>query len=142
MINKKKIKILVMGLPGAGKTTLAEQLVKKTNAVWLNADDIRKKYDDWDFSELGRARQARRMKNLSDQAIKENKNVVADFVCPTPKTRADFEADLVIWLDTIKKGRFEDTNKMFVPPKNYDLKVTTKDAAFWVNEIMKKFFNE
>ena len=78
-------KILVMGLPGAGKTTLSKFLVEELNAAWLNADEIRKKFNDWDFSEEGRIRQAKRMKDLSDNYLSQGKNVVADFICPTPK---------------------------------------------------------
>ena len=81
MHNKKKI--LIMGLPGAGKTTLAKLLVPMFNAVWLNADQVRKEADDWDFSEMGRSIQTNRMKRLADKAIQDNRNVVADFVCPT-----------------------------------------------------------
>ena len=129
--DKPKIKILICGLPGSGKTTLAEKLVPMINAVWLNADAVRKNADDWDFSPEGRTRQANRMKMMADAAVKTNRNVIADFVCPTEKTREDFNADYVIWMDTIKEGRFEDTNKMFVPPKHYDYKVTHMDAEMW-----------
>ena len=129
--DKPKIKILICGLPGSGKTTLAEKLVPMINAVWLNADEVRKNADDWDFSPEGRTRQANRMKMMADAAVKTNRNVIADFVCPTEKTREDFNADYVIWVDTIKEGRFEDTNKMFVPPKHYDYKVTHMDAEMW-----------
>jgi adenylylsulfate kinase len=129
--DKPKIKILICGLPGSGKTTLAEKLVPMINAVWLNADEVRKNADDWDFSPEGRTRQANRMKMMADAAVKTNRNVIADFVCPTEKTREDFNADYVIWMDTIKEGRFEDTNKMFVPPKHYDYKVTHLNAEMW-----------
>ncbi len=109
-----------MGLPGSGKTTLANKLVPMFNAVWLNADQVRKEHNDWDFSPEGRTRQAERMKRLAQEALDDNRTVIADFVCPTEKTREDFKADYVIWMDTIKEGRFEDTNKMFEPPKHYD----------------------
>ena len=124
-------KILIMGLPGAGKTYLADKLVPKINAVWLNADKVRKEADDWDFSPEGRIRQANRMKDLSQKALDEGKNVVADFVCPTEKTRKDFNADFIVWVDTIKSGRFDDTNKIFVPPKSCSFRVTTKNAELW-----------
>jgi len=136
----KKI-ILIMGLPGAGKTYLAERLVPYLKAVWLNNNKVRKEANDWDFSPEGRERQAKRMKNLAQKALNEGKHVVADFVCPTPKTRKDFNADIVIWVDTIKKGRFEDTNKMFVKPKKFDFRVTEKNAKKWslqIFEDMKK----
>ena len=132
-----------MGLPGAGKTTLAKLLVPMFNAVWLNADEVRKEADDWDFSEMGRSIQANRMKRLADEAIKDNRNVIADFVCPTEHTREDFNADYIIWMDTIKESKFEDTNKMFEQPKNFDFKVTHKEATMWVylikQDILEKF---
>jgi len=134
----KNLKILVMGLPGAGKTTLAEKLSRKMNFEWINADKVRNDFNDWDFSSEGRVRQAKRMRNLAEKAISSGKGVVADFVCPTPKTRNDFEADLIIWIDTIKSGRFNDTNQMFVPPKEYFFRVSTKNADYWVDEILKK----
>tara|TARA_B100000282_G_C31347070_1_gene316002 strand:- start:33 stop:455 length:423 start_codon:yes stop_codon:yes gene_type:complete len=130
-------KILVMGLPGSGKTTLAKILTEKLNAVNLNADEIRKKYNDWDFSEEGRNRQAKRMFDISEELISSGKIVVADFVCPTEKTREYFKADFMIWMDTIEKGRFEDTNQMFQKPKKYDFKVTKKDAINISNQIIK-----
>lgn len=127
-----------MGLPGSGKTTLAKELAIQINAEILNADIIRKKFDDWDFSINGRIRQSNRMKDLAEKLILKKKNVIADFVCPTAETRANFNADFVIWMDTIKKGRFEDTNALFIPPKKFFFKVTSKDAKFWAIEILKK----
>ena len=124
-------KILIMGLPGSGKTTLAKLLVPMFNAVWLNADKVREEVNDWDFSSTGRTRQADRMKNYAQKALDNNRNVIADFVCPTEQTRQDFRADYIVWMDTIKEGRFEDTNKMFEPPKKYDFRVTHKDAQMW-----------
>ena len=129
MISRKKI--LIMGLPGSGKTTLAKLLVPMYNAVWLNADQVRQDANDWDFTDEGRVRQANRMKTLAEDALDKNRNIIADFVCPTEKTREDFNADYVIWMDTIKEGRFEDTNKMFEPPKKYNFKVTHMEAQMW-----------
>ena len=120
-----------MGLPGAGKTYLAERLAPMISAVWLNADKVRNDANDWDFSPEGRLRQAKRMKDLSQKALDEGKHVIADFVCPTPETREDFNADVTIWMDTIKKGRFEDTNKMFVPPEKTDFRITEKKGEVW-----------
>ena len=120
-----------MGLPDSGKTTLAKLLAPMFNAVQLNADEVRKEANDWDFSEMGRSIQANRMKRLADEAIQSNRNVVADFVCPTEHTREDFDADYIIWMDTIKESKYEDTNKMFEQPKNFDFKVTHKDAQMF-----------
>lgn len=133
-----KKKILIMGLPGAGKTYLAKKLYKELNAAWINADQVRKDFDDWDFSLNGRIRQSKRMKKLADEALTSNQYVVVDFVCPTPKNRDDFAADFIIWMDTIKEGRFDDTNAMFVKPKHYDFRVTEKNAEFFVKLIVKK----
>ena len=130
--------ILIMGLPGAGKTTLANELGKLIEAKRLNADEIRKAANDWDFSEEGRKRQAKRM---ADEAIKLKNlgnNVIADFICPTPEARSLFPGDFVVWVDTIKKGRFEDTNQMFVKPDKYDCHVTTQDAKVWAPKIAKE----
>ena len=136
-MNKSK-KILVMGLPGAGKTYFSKILSPLISAVWLNADQVRKDADDWDFSPEGRLRQANRMKSLAQKALDDGKNVIADFVCPTEKTRQDFGADVIIWMDTIKKGRFEDTNKMFVNPKKFDFRVTEKNGEIWALKIADK----
>ena len=127
-----------MGLPGAGKTTLAKELHNIIDSVWINADQVRKNANDWDFSADGRQRQAIRMKNLADKALKENKHVIVDFICPTPQTRQDFNADFIIWMDTIKEGRFEDTNLMFVKPKNYNYRVTKKNAELISIQIADK----
>ena len=124
-------KILIMGLPGAGKTTLASKLVPLIDAKWLNADEVRKEADDWDFSDEGRKRQAKRMADFAEKFKKEGHNVVADFVCPTEKARDLFNPDFIIWVDTIKKGRFEDTNKIFVQPKTFDVRVTSQNAEIW-----------
>lgn len=118
------MRILVMGLPGSGKSTLAKVLAEKLNAVYLNADDIRKQYNDWDFSEEGRVRQAQRMADLSWVAEDYEKNVVADFVCPTEQTRRRFSADFTIFMDTIQEGRFEDTNKVFERPLHPDVVIS------------------
>ena len=135
-INMKKI--LIMGLPGSGKTTLASKLVSLINAKWLNADDVRKAADDWDFSEEGRKRQAKRMASMAEKYKQDGHHVVADFVCPTPEARALFPADFIIWVDTIKEGRFDDTNKMFVKPDKFDFHVTTQDAKNWAPKIIKE----
>ena len=127
-----------MGLPGSGKTTLANELGPMLNAKRLNADDVRKNANDWDFSEDGRKRQAKRMANFALEMKKDGSYVVADFICPTPEARSLFPADYIIWVDTIKEGRFDDTNKMFVKPDKFDYHVTTQDAKNWAPIIIKE----
>ena len=127
-----------MGLPGSGKTTLAQMIAPRINAVWLNADKVRKESDDWDFSEAGRKRQSLRMWTYAEEATEKNRTVVADFICPTEKTREHFGADYVIWMDTIKEGRFEDTNKMFEEPTEYNTRVTSKDAEMWAFLVVQE----
>jgi hypothetical protein len=144
-------KILIMGLPGSGKTYFAERLqryleyystmfkasetIERSHATvkWINADDVRKKYNDWDFSHEGRIRQSNRMRELADSFF--NDFVIADFVAPLPEMRHNFKADWVIWIDTIEKGRFEDTNKLFVPPDVYDFRITEQNAEKWVEFV-------
>ena len=138
--NTMKI-ILIMGLPGSGKTTLANELAPMINAKRLNADEVRKKANDWDFSEEGRKRQAKRMADFAKKLKDESNFVVADFICPTPEARNLFPADYLIWVDTIKEGRFDDTNKMFVKPDKFDFKVTTQDAKKWAPIILKEINN-
>ena len=130
--------ILVMGLPGAGKTTLANELAKLIKAKRLNADEIRKAANDWDFSEEGRTRQSKRMAEAALKLKNEGNNVIADFICPTPEARKLFPADYIVWVDTIQKGRFEDTNQMFENPINFNFKVNTFDAKNWSYKIYKE----
>jgi len=154
-------RILIMGLPGAGKTYLAQALKKylETNGDlmkinpqrvltyegipgpdfmnvgvdWFNADDIRKKYNDWDFSNEGRIRQSLRMFQFAVECSGEF--VICDFVAPLVEMRNNFKADWTIWVDTIDKGRYEDTNKAFVPPEVYDFRITEQDAEKWAEFI-------
>ena len=127
-----------MGLPGSGKTTLASELVPLLNAKWINNDKVRKDANDWDFSEEGRSRQAKRMADLAEKYKKEVSYVVCDFICPTPKARELFNADFIVWVDTIDKGIFEDTNEMFVKPEKFDFRVTTQNAEVWATKIAEK----
>ena len=154
-------RILVMGLPGAGKTYLAQALKKylETNGDlmkinpgrvmncegipdpgfmnigvdWFNADDIRKKYNDWDFSNAGRIRQSLRMFQFAIECTGEY--VICDFVAPLVEMRNNFKADWTIWVDTIKESRYEDTNKAFIPPEVYDFRVTEQNAEKWAEFI-------
>ena len=130
--------ILIMGLPGSGKTTLANELSPLLNAKRINADEVRKEANDWDFSEEGRTRQAKRMANFAKKLKEGGNYVVADFICPTPEARSHFPSDYIIWVDTIKEGRFDDTNKMFVKPEKFDYHVTTQDAKRWAPKILKE----
>ena len=133
-------KILIMGLPGSGKTTLASKLVPLLKAKWVNNDKVRRAANDWDFSEEGRVRQAKRVSDIAEKFKKEGNYdyLVADYICPTPQTRKLFNADYVVWVNTIKKGRFDDTNKMFIKPEKFDFEVTTQDAELWANKIIEK----
>ena len=131
-----------MGLPGSGKTTLASKLVPLLNAKRLNNDEVRKAANDWDFSEEARTRQAKRMADFAEKYKQEGHYVVADFICPTPKARELFKADYVVWVDTIDKGKYEDTNKMFVKPKKFDFRATTKNAELWARQMADQIISK
>ena len=117
------MKILIFGLPGSGKSTLAEPFAELVQGIWINADKVRHMYDDWDFTVEGRIRQAQRMRNLADGVVMAGKIAIADFVCPTEEARKLFAPDYTVWMDTIKQGRFEDTNAMFEKPETVDYHV-------------------
>ena len=150
-------RILIMGLPGAGKTFFAERLKQyietysvnydyplhlkvrqeipflhkwEATVKWFNADEIRKEYNDWDFSKEGRIRQSLRMFNFAMKSTTDY--VICDFVAPLDEMRVNFKADWTIWIDTIKQSRFEDTNKVFEPPSSYDFRITEQNADKWV----------
>ena len=127
-----------MGIAGSGKSTLAKFLAKKLNANWLNADKVRKKFNDWDFSNEGIIRQSRRMQKLSKLCKK--KIVVIDLICPFEKGRKIINADYTIWIDTIKKSRFKKIRleKKFEKPKKYDVRVTSKNYLLWSKKILEK----
>jgi adenylylsulfate kinase len=161
------IKILIMGLPGSGKTIMAQALKKyiennlsftnmpankllslsesfpleyKPKVKWFNADDIRKEYNDWDFSKEGRIRQSLRMAKFAIESLADY--AICDFVAPLGEMRNNFKADWTIWMDTIDEGRFEDTNKMFVPPTVYDFRITEKNADFWAKYVGDRIIAE
>ena len=98
------MKILIFGLPGSGKSTLAEPFAELINGIWINADQVRTHYDDWDFTPEGRMRQAMRMKFLADGVVRAGKTAIADFVCPTEAARVEFGPDYTVWMDTIAEG--------------------------------------
>lgn len=125
-----------MGLPGSGKTYLAEKLAPLLDAAWYNADRLREMSNDWDFSSHGRIRQSNRMRTFADFEKSNGRFVICDFVCPTSKTRKNFSADVVIWMDTIKKGRYEDTNKLFEIPIKVDFHIKE-----WSDENQNIIYN-
>ena len=112
-----------MGLPGSGKTYLAKRMQPILKAAWYNADIVREMANDWDFSPEGRIRQSFRMKNLADFEKNQGRIVICDFVCPTRETKKNFNPDITIWMNTIKSGRYEDTNKMFEIPTKVDYEI-------------------
>jgi len=131
------MKILIMGLPGSGKTWLAERLQKHLECAWFNADKVREMANDWEFSEDARIRQARRMANIADYEKGCGRTVICDFVCPTEMTRYIFDADLTVWMNTIAAGRFQDTNKMFEEPTDFDYLIEN----FMSDEEIKQMAN-
>lgn len=135
------MKILIMGLPGSGKTTLAKPFAQLIGGVWINADQIREKYDDWDFTIDGRIRQAQRMRYLADGIELAGKIAIADFVCPTEQARQLFNADYTIWMDTISNGRFQDTNAIFEKPKfiDYHIKEWFNDTHEQLVKVIKNY---
>jgi len=129
------MRILIIGLSGSGKTTLAKELSSKLNAKHLNADEIRTEYNDWDFSDAGRLRQAHRIKNLSDKYDL----VVCDFIAPKAIHRYIVDADILIWMDTVKSSKYKDTDNIFEIPKYYDYRIIDKNALKWANIIVNDY---
>jgi adenylylsulfate kinase len=130
-----------MGLPGSGKTFLAESLQKELDCAWFNADKVRLYANDWEFTEDARLRQARRMRNLADFEKGEGRTVICDFVCPTELTRYIFESDYTIWMDTVDTSKYPDTNKIFEPPMhvNYHVKEWFNDTHLRVADAIRRF---
>lgn len=134
-INKDAPKtILVMGHSGSGKTTLSKQLAEKLSCPHINADQVRMMYNDWDFSYDGRERQSQRMKKLS--LLAESKVVIVDFICPRQSTRDIFDADFIVWMNTIEKSKYDDTNSMFEPPTRYNERITSLNYS--VDDLCRK----
>ncbi len=137
------MRILIFGLPGSGKTHLAERLQKHFNCAWYNADEVRRQANDWDFTPEGRKRQADRMWNISQFERSHGRTVICDFVCPTEETRNAFDPDYKIWMNTIDAGRFEDTNKMFESPslvdKIIDKFLTDKEIKQLADEMKEEY---
>ena len=132
------MKILIMGLSGSGKTTLAKKLTEEVSqnfpVEWINADVIRQQYQDWDFSNAGRIRQAERMRDLANIAASGSIVAICDFVCPTKQTREIFDADILIWMDTTQSSEYADTDAIFEPPtrEEYDFRIiSTDDIDQW-----------
>ena len=136
------MRILIMGLPGAGKTHLAKRLQVHLNCAWYNADKVREMANDWDFSDAGHRRQSERMNTLAMFEGTRGRTVICDFVCPTGETRKQFSADLTIWMDTIEAGRFDNTNKIFEAPKEVDYRIggvmSDESILNFANELKEK----
>jgi len=131
------MKILIMGLPGSGKTHLAKRLHVHLNCAWYNADKVRDMANDWDFTPAGRHRQSERMNTIATFEAVRARTVICDFVCPTGETRKQFNADITIWMDTIQSGRYDDTNKIFEEPTDMDFRL----ASFMSDDDIVSFAN-
>jgi adenylylsulfate kinase len=132
------MKILIMGLPGSGKTHLAKRLHVHLNCAWYNADKVREMANDWDFSDAGRRRQSERMNTIATFEAVRGRTVICDFVCPTGQTRDEFNADITIWMNTIEAGRYEDTNKIFEEPTDFDYIIESFQSDEWILDLAKR----
>jgi len=133
-----------MGLPGSGKTHLAKRLHVHLNCAWYNADKVREMANDWDFTDAGRRRQSERMNTIATFEAVRGRTVICDFVCPTGETRKEFNADITIWMNTIEAGRFDDTNKIFEEPTNFDYIIESFQSDEWILDLanrMKETYN-
>lgn len=128
-----------MGLSGSGKTTLAKQLAKKLKAEHLNADAIRDEYNDWDFSTVGRIRQAERLRNLASES--DSDYVVIDFICPLKQGREIINADYTIWMDTVESSKYKDTDNIFENPDNSNVH-SLESLTYNVNKIMLQILKD
>ena len=141
-------RILVMGLPDTGKTTLSKAIVtalsKDHTVLWLNADAVRAQFNDWDFSTEGRLRQAQRMRDIADEAERLGRTdyVLADFIAPLQQMRDIYDADVTIWVDTLPESKYADTNAIFEPPEKYDYRVGHHDENMWVHLIAYNILND
>lgn len=138
------MKILIMGLPGSGKTHLAKRLSVHLNCAWYNADKVREMANDWDFTDAGRRRQSERMNTIATFEAVRARTVICDFVCPTGETRKEFNADITIWMDTIPSGRYDDTNKIFEAPTNMDFRLASfmsDEEIIGLANLMKEKYN-
>jgi len=132
------MKILIMGLPGSGKTHLAKRLHVHLNCAWYNADKVREMANDWDFSDAGRRRQSERMNTIATFEAVRGRTVICDFVCPTGETRDQFDADITIWMNTIEAGRYEDTNSIFEEPTDFDYIIESFQSDEWIIDLAKR----
>ena len=137
------MKILIMGLPGSGKTHLAKRLHVHLNCAWYNADKVREMANDWDFTPSGRRRHSERMNSIATFEATRARTVICDFVCPTGETRKQFDADITIWMDTIQAGRYDDTNQIFEEPTDMDFRLASfmsdPDIVSFANLLKEKY---
>jgi adenylylsulfate kinase len=136
------MKVLIFGNSGSGKTTLAEPLAEKLKGVWINADAVRAKAEDWDFSIQGRVRQMQRISMIADGVQMANKIAICDFICPMRESRKEFAADFVVWMNTIEDGRYDDTNMIFQEPEEDDVDYIVTEWSDDTVEILTKLIKK